>query len=161
MLILINNSHRLFWWPWWQPWWQTDPPQSYEPPHQQSYHDSDEYDPYDDDDYGRQYPNRKPEYQFYYQVKDYYGTDFGHQESRDGYDTKGEYYVLLPDGRRQTVTYYVNKGSGFVADVNFNPKYPVYSSDEYGNSYNSRSHNDYRSDHYHGDSDEHGRPFNS
>ncbi|MCL4151428.1 UNVERIFIED_CONTAM: hypothetical protein GTU68_030356 [Idotea baltica] len=59
-----------------------------------------------------------PKYEFDWLVKDEYsGNDFGQQESRDGYDTKGSYYVLLPDGRRQTVTYYVNGDSGFIADV--------------------------------------------
>ena len=33
------------------------------------------------------------------------GNDFGHKESRDGDLTRGVYYVLLPDGRRQTVEY--------------------------------------------------------
>ncbi|XP_063589858.1 cuticle protein 19-like [Penaeus indicus] len=41
-------------------------------------------------------------YDFNYAVKDdYSGNDFGHQEARDGYDTQGSYYVLLPDGRLQ------------------------------------------------------------
>nr|XP_027206652.1 pro-resilin-like isoform X1 [Penaeus vannamei] len=56
-------------------------------------------------------------YDFNYEVKDYSGNDFGHQEARDGYDTQGTYYVQLPDGRLQTVTYNVNGDSGFLADV--------------------------------------------
>ncbi|XP_069976011.1 cuticle protein 7-like [Penaeus vannamei] len=57
-------------------------------------------------------------YDFNYAVKDdYSGNDFGHQEARDGYDTQGTYYVQLPDGRLQTVTYNVNGDSGFLADV--------------------------------------------
>ncbi|XP_069973970.1 cuticle protein 7-like [Penaeus vannamei] len=58
------------------------------------------------------------QYDFNYAVKDdYSGNDFGHQEARDGYDTQGTYYVQLPDGRLQTVTYNVNGDSGFLADV--------------------------------------------
>ncbi|XP_076059963.1 cuticle protein 19-like [Oratosquilla oratoria] len=66
-------------------------------------------------------------YDFNYAVKDEYsGNDFGHQESRDGYDTQGSYYVLLPDGRLQRVTYTVNGDSGFVAEVTYEgeAKYP-------------------------------------
>lgn len=45
--------------------------------------------------------------------------DFGAQESRKGDHTKGSYDVLLPDGQRQTVTYYVDGKSGYVADVKY------------------------------------------
>ncbi|XP_042227189.1 cuticle protein 8-like isoform X2 [Homarus americanus] len=59
-------------------------------------------------------------YDFNYAVKDdYSGNDFGHQESRDGDNTKGSYYVQLPDGRLQTVTYYVDGDSGYVAEVKY------------------------------------------
>ncbi|XP_053650923.2 cuticle protein 7-like [Cherax quadricarinatus] len=74
-------------------------------------------------------PEAPPRYDFNYAVKDEYaGNDFGHQESRDGYDTKGSYYVQLPDGRLQTVTYYVNGDSGFVAQVEYQgeAQYPAY-----------------------------------
>lgn len=37
------------------------------------------------------------------------GNDFGHRESRDGSRTEGRYYVLLPDGRKQVVTYYADE----------------------------------------------------
>ncbi|XP_063608177.1 pro-resilin-like [Penaeus indicus] len=47
------------------------------------------------------------------------GNDFGHQEARDGDNTQGSYYVLLPDGRLQKVTYSVNGDSGYVADVTY------------------------------------------
>ncbi|KAK8392667.1 hypothetical protein O3P69_014835 [Scylla paramamosain] len=50
---------------------------------------------------------------------DYSSNDNGHQETRDGYDTQGSYYVQLPDGRLQEVTYTVNGDSGFVAQVNY------------------------------------------
>lgn len=33
------------------------------------------------------------------------GNDFGHMESRRGDKATGRYYVQLPDGRRQVVTY--------------------------------------------------------
>ncbi|XP_042870819.1 cuticle protein 7-like [Penaeus japonicus] len=59
-------------------------------------------------------------YDFDWAVKDdYSGNDFGHQESRDGDYTQGSYYVQLPDGRRQKVTYYVNGDSGYVAEVSY------------------------------------------
>merc|ERR1712128_52989 len=64
------------------------------------------------------YEEAPAKYDFNYAVKDdYSGNDFGHQEARDGYDTQGSYYVQLPDGRLQTVTYTVNGDSGFVAQV--------------------------------------------
>lgn len=45
-------------------------------------------------------------YNFQYDVQDYQsGNDFGHMEQRDGDLTTGRYYVLLPDGRKQIVTY--------------------------------------------------------
>ncbi|CAG4960904.1 unnamed protein product [Parnassius apollo] len=45
-------------------------------------------------------------YNFEYMVKDdASGNDFGHRESRQGDRAEGLYYVLLPDGRKQTVEY--------------------------------------------------------
>ncbi len=46
-------------------------------------------------------------------------NNYGHQEQRDGYNTDGSYYVQLPDSRVQTVKYYVNGDSGYVAEVNY------------------------------------------
>ncbi|XP_066948254.1 cuticle protein 7-like [Macrobrachium rosenbergii] len=69
------------------------------------------------------------QYDFNYAVKDQYsGNDFGHQEARNGYDTQGSYYVQLPDGRLQKVTYYVNGDSGYVAQVSYEgeAQYPSY-----------------------------------
>ncbi|XP_071536160.1 cuticle protein 19-like [Panulirus ornatus] len=68
-------------------------------------------------------------YTFDWSVKDdNSGNDFGHQESRDGYDTQGSYYVLLPDGRLQRVTYNVNGDSGYMAQVEHEgeAQYPAY-----------------------------------
>ncbi|XP_042859591.1 cuticle protein 18.6-like [Penaeus japonicus] len=61
-------------------------------------------------------------------VDDYSGNNYGHQESRDGYNTQGSYYVQLPDGRLQKVTYYVDGDSGFVAEVSYEgqAQYPAY-----------------------------------
>ena len=65
-------------------------------------------------------PPSPPKYDFNYAVKDdYSGNDFGHQEARDGYDTQGSYYVQLPDGRLQKVTYTVNGDSGYLAEVSY------------------------------------------
>ncbi|XP_075213992.1 uncharacterized protein LOC142320192 [Lycorma delicatula] len=45
-------------------------------------------------------------YEFAYSVLDVQsGTDFGHQESRQGDAAWGSYTVILPDGRRQVVEY--------------------------------------------------------
>ncbi|CAB3254692.1 unnamed protein product [Arctia plantaginis] len=50
--------------------------------------------------------NEPANYSFEYMVKDdASGNDFGHRESRQGDRAEGQYYVLLPDGRKQTVKY--------------------------------------------------------
>ncbi|XP_050720253.1 cuticle protein 19-like isoform X15 [Eriocheir sinensis] len=82
-----------------------NPPPSYGPP-STSYH--------------APAPEAPPKYDFNYAVKDEYSSnDFGAQEARDGYNTQGSYYVLLPDGRLQRVSYTVSGDSGFVADVTY------------------------------------------
>ena len=59
-------------------------------------------------------------YNFDWSVKDESSeNDFGHEESREGDRVEGMYYVLLPDGRIQKVTYYVEGDSGFVAEVTY------------------------------------------
>lgn len=66
------------------------------------------------DEYQDRYYNAEAYYDWEYVVKDDYGNnDFGHKESRDGHNTKGQYYVLLPDGRLQTVTYTVDQYGGY------------------------------------------------
>ncbi|XP_064122565.1 pro-resilin-like [Macrobrachium nipponense] len=46
-------------------------------------------------------------------------ASFEHQESRDDDQTRGTYTVQLPDGRRQTVKYFVNGDSGYLAEVTY------------------------------------------
>ncbi|CAL4198058.1 unnamed protein product, partial [Meganyctiphanes norvegica] len=68
-------------------------------------------------------------YDFNYGVQDdYSGNNYGHNEARNGYDTTGSYYVSLPDGRVQKVTYTVNDDSGYVAEVSYEgeAQYPAY-----------------------------------
>ncbi|XP_015600790.1 pro-resilin [Cephus cinctus] len=58
-------------------------------------------------------------YDFEYMVNDQEtGNDFGHKENRDGDLTRGVYYVLLPDGRRQTVEYEADQ-DGFRPKVTY------------------------------------------
>lgn len=58
--------------------------------------------------------------------------DYGHNESKMGDRTAGSYDVVLPDGRRQIVTYYVDGNSGFVADVRYEPAYKATNEPTYG-----------------------------
>ena len=63
--------------------------------------------------YEPEYPSVPAQYQFQWQVKDdYSNNDFGQNEERDGDNTSGSYYVALPDGRLQKVTYRVNGYGG-------------------------------------------------
>ncbi|XP_011314933.1 uncharacterized protein [Fopius arisanus] len=67
-------------------------------------------------------------YEFEYMVNDAEsGNDFGHKESRDDDVTRGVYYVLLPDGRRQTVEY--------IADQNGFRPVVTYTQEATGNGY--------------------------
>jgi len=65
-----------------------------------------------------------PSYSYAYSVNGgSYGPVFAKQENSDGYLTKGEYSVALPDGRLQTVSYTVegDKG-GYSASVHYTGK---------------------------------------
>merc|ERR1711935_1142399 len=64
-----------------------------------------------------------------------YTYDFAAKEARDGVLTNGGYSVALPDGRIQTVTYTVNGGEGYVADVQYTgvPQYPPVAAPTYSN----------------------------
>merc|ERR1712117_411091 len=64
------------------------------------------------------YPDEPAVYSYTYGVADDYSqNNYGQSESRDGYNTQGEYFVNLPDGRLQKVTYTVVGDAGYVADV--------------------------------------------
>ena len=66
------------------------------------------------------YQSVPAQYRYAYEVKDdYSGVNFGANEERDGYVASGQYNVLLPDGRVQTVSYSVNGDGGYVADVQY------------------------------------------
>ncbi|KAK3875093.1 hypothetical protein Pcinc_020013 [Petrolisthes cinctipes] len=66
------------------------------------------------------YESSEAKYDFQWAVKDDSSyNDFGHQEGRDGDNTQGSYYVHLPDGRLQKVTYYVDGDDGYIADVKY------------------------------------------
>ena len=59
------------------------------------------------------------DYHYQYTI-DANGLHFGAQEETDGYSTTGQYHVLLPNGRIQTVNYRVtDDNSGFVANVQY------------------------------------------
>ncbi|XP_015120385.1 pro-resilin [Diachasma alloeum] len=65
-------------------------------------------------------------YAFEYHVADVYSAnDFGHQETRNEYLTKGNYHVRLPDGRLQKVSYHVDEG-GYHANVSYEPNNQYY-----------------------------------
>merc|ERR1712055_50869 len=61
-------------------------------------------------------------------------NNFGQAESRSGANAEGEYFVNLPDGRLQKVSYSVNGDGGYVADVSYTgePQYPPEPSGGYG-----------------------------
>lgn len=59
-------------------------------------------------------------YQFSWEVNDpESGNAFGQTETRDGDNTEGRYEVVLPDTRKQIVTYTINGEGGFIADVQY------------------------------------------
>jgi len=64
-------------------------------------------------------------YEWNYAVQDNQFNDFGHMETRDGFLATGKYYVNLPDGRTQVVTYTAD-ANGYVPVVEYIgvPQYP-------------------------------------
>ncbi|XP_063630412.1 pro-resilin-like [Cydia splendana] len=58
-------------------------------------------------------------YNFGYMVNDFEeGTDFGHHEERQDERAEGEYHVVLPDGRKQTVSYEADE-HGFKPHISY------------------------------------------
>merc|ERR1712183_1158015 len=68
-------------------------------------------------------------YSYDWAVKDdYSGNNYGQTETRNDKSTVGSYYVALPDGRTQKVSYTVDVYGGYVAEVTYEgeAKYPEY-----------------------------------
>ncbi|XP_049291221.1 uncharacterized protein LOC125768076 [Anopheles funestus] len=64
-------------------------------------------------------------YAFGYRVRDFHtGNDFGHVQNHDNGVTRGEYHILLPDGRVQNVRYTADE-KGFHADVTYESVHPA------------------------------------
>lgn len=68
---------------------------------------------------GNYYIQVEANYDWEYAVNDKHYVDFGHKESRHGYAATGKYYVALPDGRFQTVTYVADE-NGYKPVVDYN-----------------------------------------
>jgi len=75
--------------------------------------------------YAPAYANVDPNYTWEYNVDDTHYNHFGHKEARDHYLATGVYYVNLPDGRTQTVTYTADE-NGYRPVVTYDgeAKYP-------------------------------------
>ena len=67
-------------------------------------------------------------YRYGYAVQDDIGNDFNQQEQSDGAQITGQYSVVLPDCRIQTVTYSVRPETGFVVKISLDYKGELMSS---------------------------------
>ncbi|KAF9405296.1 hypothetical protein HW555_013914 [Spodoptera exigua] len=99
-------------------------------------------------------------YNFGYMVNDYQeGTDFGHHEERQDERAQGEYHVVLPDGRKQTVSYKADE-RGFKPQISYEESEDLGRSGGYDNNANNArsnqgngysNHGNHGNDHgYHG-----------
>lgn len=66
-------------------------------------------------------------YEFQYGVDDPdSGNFYNHQEKSDGREVRGQYSVLLPDGRLQIVKFVSTPETGYVAEVSYQKmEFPV------------------------------------
>ncbi|XP_058122049.1 uncharacterized protein LOC131285113 [Anopheles ziemanni] len=88
----------------------------YQEQHHHHHHHHDAGDEHYDDSEG---------YAFGYRVRDFHtGNDFGHVQNHDNGVTRGEYHILLPDGRVQNVRYTADE-KGFHADVTYESVHPA------------------------------------
>ncbi|XP_023946134.1 pro-resilin-like [Bicyclus anynana] len=85
-------------------------------------------------------------YNFGYMVNDFNeGTDFGHHEERLEEKAQGQYHVVLPDGRKQTVNYEADE-RGFKPQVSYEDSEDLTHSEGYDGNANTRNHgNGYQS----------------
>ena len=68
-------------------------------------------------------PGQQTSYAYNYHVNGYpSGPIFSKHENSDGFLTRGEYSVKLPDGRTQTVSYSVKGEGGFTVNVRYSGK---------------------------------------
>ena len=64
--------------------------------------------------------NQPISYAYDYSVNtDHHGPQFSKYENSDGFTTRGQYSVKLPDGRTQTVSYSVKGKGGFTVNVKY------------------------------------------
>ncbi|XP_064119160.1 pro-resilin-like [Macrobrachium nipponense] len=80
---------------------------------------------YDTPKHHQSYEKGRP-FDYSYVVKDaYQNLDFGHKSTSDGKVVTGDYHVLLPDGRNQTVVYTADH-NGYRAQVAYHgeARYP-------------------------------------
>ncbi|CAL4059533.1 unnamed protein product, partial [Meganyctiphanes norvegica] len=103
-------------------------PEPYHPP-EPAYHAPEPYHPPVPAYSPPEHKEKAIPYSYGYAVQDdYQGVDFGANEDSDGNLIQGSYNVLLPDGRKQTVTYTADHYKGYEANVAYlgEAQHPTY-----------------------------------